>query len=233
MEERKPHHKRRPRRRPTVDNRKKEFVKNFEETTKNFQRIQNFDTKPERLSDKFRRFAQKIGNEENKRLMNLLPIFLLAVTIIAIKNKKILIPISLSYYEAAQYFKDSDKFIVRFLGVVNAYIKIIRQMDVMESIDIATTTVSLFLEEIPGLFTKLNADVDIPPMKIYKNIMLNIGELKRDLIDRTGRDARFKKESSHKQNVLDRIQQEISNIQKRLDNRRTSGIQRKSSSIKK
>lgn len=198
---------------------KNKFIKVFnkfsDKLVKNLSGIKPEDI----ISDKYKNFINVINKPYNKNLIKTLPIILLSITVLATKNKRILKPIYDAYLLASKGFNPDTTFIGKIINIIKSYIEILTKIGGLESLEISLVTLSLFIEDIPNIFKKLDNLPNIPTVTIYKNLIKNINDVKFDLVDKPELDKLARIEKYEERQELREMTEQIKKLQKQLNSK--------------
>lgn len=176
--------------------------------------------KPEDIiSDKYQQFINVINKPYNKNLIKTLPIILLSITVLATKNKRILKPIYDAYLLASKGFNPDTTFIGKIINIIKSYIEILTKIGGLESLEISLVTLSLFVEDIPNIFKKLEYLPNIPTVTIYKNLIKNINDVTFELVDKPELDKLARIEKYEERQELREMTEQIKKLQKQLNSK--------------
>lgn len=169
------------------------------------------------IADKYKKFSEKIADPENKKLVKLLPAVFLAVTVLAVKNKRFIKPFIEAFYNAKNNMKSEMSMTDKALFLLYEYSKVLyKNADVITTIDSAISLVTLFLEDIPSIFGKLYAYTEISQFNIQKNIVKNAVELKIDLIDKPQQERKKEEERKKEQKEQQELRDAIKELKSKL-----------------
>ncbi len=133
------------------------------------------------VSKKFNNFAKKFNQPYNKTLIKSIPIILLALTVIAVKNKKYLKTISMAYKAASQSF-DNTTFIGKITKIIKSYIEILSKMGKLETLEAGLFLLAMFTEDIPNIYKNLHNIAHLSYLSISKGFVKNINDLNKDVV---------------------------------------------------
>jgi len=131
-------------------------------------------------SVRYDKFVISINSERNRKAAKLLPIILLALLALAIKNKNLISLVSAAYLDASvSNSYGTALFGEKVIMVINAFVDVMKKLDIAEKGEIAFTFLSLFLDEIPSLFKDYSHLDDIQTTALAKHIAKNANELNK------------------------------------------------------
>jgi hypothetical protein len=197
-----------------AENQKKKIVNSFENI------IKQINSKHPTMSDNYRKFVNKVNNPTNRRIVKMLPIVLLSLTVLAIKNKRLIKPLIEAYQVVIQTSNASETVGKKVIMIVKEYCKYFSTLgSSIETLDITMSTLSLFLEDIPQVFERLDINHGISQLTIQKNIFRNAADIKREFLDRPEREKYERDLKEENRKFIEnnrRFQEEQREIDKKL-----------------
>lgn len=127
------------------------------------------------VPENYKNFLSKIGAEKNRKLARLVPIILLSLTSLALKNKTLFKTFGLAYRESTS--KDTDPFKSKILSFIRAYIDIFNKLNLFEKSELSFTFLTVFLDDIPSVFRDYSDISDINHIVIMKHLSKNAAEI--------------------------------------------------------
>lgn len=180
------------------------------------EKMKNFNPK-EYIGEKYKKFSDKIKDPENKKLIEYLPAVFLAITLLAVKNKKLISPFIEAFHNTKVKVTADMTMTDKALLLIYEYGSLLyKNASILKTIETAMTLLTLFLEDIPNIFTKFESYNGISQFNINKNIIKNAVELQEDLIDKPARER--KKEEERKKEVKEQqeLREAIKDLKKKL-----------------
>lgn len=162
----------------TFSQNKKKVINSFNEVVRTFSDASK-DIKF--IPQKYNKFVEKVNNPKNKKLVKMIPAVLLGLTVLALKNKKLIEPMIKAFQVTAE--AQDTNIAAGLVKVVMEYVGIIRKMNTLDSLDTSISTIIFILEEIPSVFKNANPDYNSSDLMTHKRIIRNINELNKDLVD--------------------------------------------------
>lgn len=195
-----------------ADNQKKKIVKSFEGIVNKI--------KPHVvMSANYKQFVNKVNNPVNRKIIKLLPVILLSITVLAVKNKRLIKPM-IDAYQITSGVPGSSSVADRAVLIAREYSKFFSSMNAIESLELALSTLSFFLEDIPAVFDRLDTQHGLSQLTVQKNIFRNVADLKKDFLDKPRKEKKEREqqqEQKKQQQALKKDQQELQrNIQQFL-----------------
>lgn len=187
-----------------AENQRKKIVKSFEGVVQKLKPNVN-------MSENYKKFVNKVNNPVNRKIVKMLPVVLLSLTILAVKNKRLLKPM-LDAYQVSLASNQGSTIGDKAFYIAKEYVSSFTKIGIIEGVELAVTTLSFFLEDIPTVFERLDLTHGISQLTIYKNILKNAVDLKKDFIDRPRKDRKDKQENQEQK----KRQQEEKDRQKQL-----------------
>lgn len=174
------------------NNNERRFFKRFKKVSDVAQ--QNFKNK-KYIPEEYQKFTKRFvdNNKESikkrpyyKQIVKMLPSFLLSFSVLAVKNKNVIMPFIKTFTNLSGKLKGEDPLLSKILTIIKEYGSVIYNMDNLDSVTTVLSTLTFFLEDIPELFDYLNLERHYKDKKndleVAKQIIKNINHLDQELI---------------------------------------------------
>lgn len=163
-------------------------------------------------SERYDKFVISINSDRNRKAAKLLPIILLALLSLALKNKNLISLASGAYLDASvSNSYGTALFGEKVVMVINAFVDVIKKLDIAEKGEIAFTFLSLFLDEIPSLFKNYSHLDDIQTTALAKHIAKNINEVNK-AVKSPAIERKKKEQEALDKGVMNEIKQHLDTL---------------------
>lgn len=188
--------------------RKKEYlIKTFEKIASPV-KAKNF------VSEKYQKFVKKIDTPSNRKLIELLPYVLLAFTVTAMNNKKVLRPLFDAFYTSKDKLKPGSSMVEKTLFIITEYLSVFFKGNFFTNIDLAISTLLFLLDDIPGIYKKLDTYKGLSTFTMNKQLAKNIGDLNEELIIRPQKEKQLAKERREAKEEQQKFREDMQKLYK-------------------
>jgi hypothetical protein len=180
------------------------------------EKMKKFNPK-EYIGEKYKKFSEKVKDPQNKKLVQLLPAVFLSITILALKNKKLISPFIEAFHITTVNATENMSITDKALLLIYEYgIILYKNASILNTIDTAMTVLTLFLEDLPGIFTKLDSYSGISQFHINKNLVKNAVELQEELIDKPAKEKKKEEERKKEMKEQKELREAIKDLKSKL-----------------
>jgi hypothetical protein len=189
---------------------------NVVEKTANLKKRSKID-----ISQKYDNFLAKVNKPENKKLLNKLPSILLAITILAVRNKKVLKYLYDGYDLAVRSFGNDITFLGKISIVIKSYIDLLKNIGVLESLETGLVVLSFFMDDIPAIIRNVSANPHENPVRpqLFKNIVKNANEVIFDVVEKPQIIKKQQREKVTERKEIVDLKREITSLREELKER--------------
>jgi hypothetical protein len=133
-----------------------------------------------KLSNNYKNFINNLRVSGQRKLMKKLPVFILALTVLAVRNKRIIKPMIDAYKASIRMEFGPKAYVDAVMFIITQYFKNVKDMGLLEGLEIGVTTASMFIEDIPAMFSRVdNISDGVSSVQVLKNILANAVDLKK------------------------------------------------------
>lgn len=133
-----------------------------------------------KLSRNYKNFLNNLRVSSERKLMTKLPVFILALTVLAVRNKRIIRPMIDAYKASLKMDFGEKAYVDAAMFIVSQYFKNVKEMGALEGLEVGITTAAMFIEDIPAMFSRVDTISDgISSVQVLKNILINAVDLKK------------------------------------------------------
>lgn len=196
------------------EDRRNFFEKKKEYLIKTFEKIASPVKVKNIVSEKYKNFVKKVDTPSNRKLIALLPYVLLALTVVAVNNKRVIKPMFDAFYTAKEKLKPGSSLVERTLYIITEYLSVFTKGNLFTNIELGMSTLILFLDDIPNIYKKLDTYAGISTFTMQKQLAKNIGELNEELVIKPERERQQRKERQEAKAEQDKFREDMQKLYK-------------------
>ena len=139
----------------------------------------------------------------------------------AVKNKSILYPIAQACYTASKQTDiDSLGKIYNVIVLYSNFLIELFKKKPFESLEIGFSLLTLFLDDIPAVFNRVNTFSEISSYSLINSLIKNINYLKKDIWERPKVEEEMQEQSKQKQKENIELQKQLKEFKQFMNNQK-------------